>query len=169
MPVFMYFMQHARTMENFAAEMDFGRQSVLFPSRLADLYLGKYFFLMKECMKNRLVGDLNSRVSEGAFCLCILFLFLKVRIYMNPKIYRSEIAQVKGKVGMLCGEYGRLGRAWILLWRIVIFNPFIPSTLFTGFGIGTRQRCEKTCARLTCSMNTKRRETGEMCGVGVRV
>ncbi|MCX6770015.1 MAG: glycosyltransferase, partial [Candidatus Micrarchaeota archaeon] len=132
LPILLYFMQNAKTMENLGFEMDFGRQGALFPSRLADVYLNHYFILLKACCENGMVKPGDYARFKRSFLLVLPFLFLKIRIYMNPKIYASEIGKVKEALDRLPAEYGAAGKAWIALWRLALFNPIIPYHLAYG-------------------------------------
>jgi len=143
LPVFLYFMQHAKTMGILAFEMDFGKQGALLPSRLSDLYLHHYFFLMKACCQNGMVSGKDFARFKRSFLICLPFLFFKVRIYMNPKIYGAEIGKVNEKLALLPQEYGALGRIWIALWRAVLFNSIIPYHLAYRFWHGYKVNVQK--------------------------
>jgi len=126
LPILLYFMQNAKTMENHALEMDFGKQGALFPSKLADLYLHHYFFLIKACWENGMVKGSDYTRFRRSFLLALPFLFLKIRIYMNPKIYASEIGRVTRALDRLPAEYGAMGNVWVTIWRLALFNQIIP-------------------------------------------
>jgi len=126
LPILLYFMQNASSVESFAFEMDFGKQGAYLPSRIADLYMNHYFFLVKLCCENGVVRKEDFARFKQSFLRVLPFLFFKIRIYMDSKVYAAEIGKVNEALDRLPAEYGALGRAWIALWRTLLFNPIIP-------------------------------------------
>ena len=125
-PFFLYFLEKAERVGFSRIRIDSGKQAVIRPAQKARLYLDHHFMLMKECAATGLLTrEEYSRYKRNTL-IALPFLMLKIRVYMPPKIYDSEIEDVLREVSTPAPEYGFIGRTWFSIWKIAIFNRIIP-------------------------------------------